>query len=79
MDDSEWDEGDVRHKSTEYAMAHTGDDPPIDASKLPEVMRVKNFGRARQNTRYKGLAKEDTTDRSARILPLRPRSGSLPR
>lgn len=70
MDESEWDEGDIRQKAAEYAMADTEEDK-IDVSKLPEVMQVKNFGRARQNTKYKGLAKEDTTDKSAHILPLR--------
>jgi len=69
MDESEWDEGDIRLKAQQYAQSATGEDK-IDKSKLPEVMQVKNFGRARQNTKYKGLAKEDTTDRSAQILPL---------
>jgi len=70
MDESEWDKGDIRQKAVEYAAAATGEDK-IDKSKLPEVMKVKRFGRARQNTKYKGLSKEDTTDKSARVLPLR--------
>lgn len=69
MDDSEWAEGDIRQKAAEYAKAATGEDK-FDKSKLPEVMQVKKFGHARQNTRYKGLAKEDTTDKSAHVLPL---------
>ena len=70
MDESEWKEGDIREKAADYAATATGEDL-IDRSKLPEVMQVKNFGHARQNTRYKGLAKEDTTDKHAHILPLR--------
>ena len=59
MDQTEWDETDVRHKAAEYARAATGEDK-LDKSQLPEVMRVKKFGFARQNHRYKGLAAEDT-------------------
>jgi microfibrillar-associated protein 1 len=69
MDEEEWDESDVRHKAAEYAKAATGEDK-IDKSQLPEVMQVKNFGLARQNTKYKGLAKEDTTDKGFKMLPL---------
>jgi len=72
MDESEWGEGDVRQKAAEYASAATGEDK-IDKSKLPEVMQVKNFGRSRQNTKYKGIASEDTTDKSVRILSLKPK------
>jgi microfibrillar-associated protein 1 len=69
MDESEWGEGDIREKAGEYAKAATGEDK-INKAKLPEVMQVKNFGLAKQNTKYKGLASEDTTDKSAHILPL---------
>ena len=62
MDEEEWEESDVRHKAAEYARAATGEDK-IDKTALPEVLQVKKFGFARQNHRYKGLAKEDTTDR----------------
>jgi microfibrillar-associated protein 1 len=74
MDESEWGEGDIREKAGEYAKAATGEDK-INKAKLPEVMQVKNFGLAKQNTKYKGLANEDTTDKSAHILPL-PSKGS---
>ncbi len=74
MDESEWKEGDIREKAADYAAAATGEDL-IDRSKLPEVMQVKKFGHARQNTRYKGLAKEDTTDKYAHVLPLRKNQG----
>jgi microfibrillar-associated protein 1 len=69
MDDSEWDANDVRHKAKEYARAATGEDK-IDKRNLPEVMQVKKFGFARQGTKYKGLAKEDTTDKGMEILPI---------
>lgn len=69
MAEDEWEENDVRHKAAEYAKAVTGEDK-IDKSVLPEVMQVKGFGRARQNTRYKGLAKEDTSDKRQELLPI---------
>ena len=69
MDEEEWEEGDVREKAAEYARAATGEDK-VDKSQLPKVMQVKGFGRSRQNTRYQGLAKEDTTDRRADYLSL---------
>lgn len=69
MDKDEFDKDDVRHKAEEYARAATGEDK-IDKSALPEVMQVKGFGLARQNTKYKGLAKEDTSDRRQDLLPL---------
>ncbi len=69
MAEDEWDDDDIRHKAAEYAKAVTGEDK-VDKSVLPEVMQVKGFGLARQNTRYKGLAKEDTTDRRQELLPI---------
>ena len=72
MDDNEWSKDDVRHKAKEYENAVTGNDK-IDKSILPKVMQVKNFGFARQNTKYKGLTHEDTTDKETHFLPLAPR------
>jgi microfibrillar-associated protein 1 len=69
MDESEWNETDIRHKADEYARAATGSDR-VDKSKLPAVMQSKKFGFANQNMRYKGLAAEDTTDRQMQVLPL---------
>jgi microfibrillar-associated protein 1 len=69
MDEDQWDEDDVRHKAKEYARAATGEDK-IDKRNLPAVMQVKKFGFARQNNKYKGLAKEDTTDKQMEILPI---------
>jgi hypothetical protein len=45
-----------------YARAAMGKDK-IDKQNLPKVMQVKKFGFVRQNTKYKGCAKEDTTDK----------------
>jgi hypothetical protein len=59
----------VRHKAKEYERAATGEDK-IDKSKLPEIMQVKGFGLARMGTKYKGLSKEDTTDKRNETLPI---------
>lgn len=67
MDSSEWDETDVRHKAAEYATASTNEGRTRDD--LPEVMKVKKFGFANQS-KYRGLKAEDTSDRTQKILPL---------
>lgn len=69
MDEKEWDEGDIRGKARDYAVAVTGSDK-IDRDILPKVMQVKNFGRANQNRKYKGLSAEDTSDKRMEMLPL---------
>ena len=69
MDDEEWTADDIRRKAKEYERAATGEDK-IDKSKLPKVMQVKGFGLAKMGTKYKGLSKEDTTDKQMEMLPL---------
>mmetsp|Transcript_14778 Transcript_14778/g.14968 ORF Transcript_14778/g.14968 Transcript_14778/m.14968 type:complete len:188 (-) Transcript_14778:64-627(-) len=62
---------DVRHRADEYARAATGEDK-IDKRNLPKVMQVKKFGLAGYGTKYKGLGKEDTTEKGGmgEVLPL---------
>ena len=61
-------ENDVRHRALEYSRSATGD--KVDKRSLPEVMQVKNFGLAGRSN-YKGLSKEDTTDKRLDFLPIR--------
>jgi len=61
------DKDDVRHRASEYAKAATGDDV-FDKRKMPKVMQAKKFGFAGYSTKYKGLAKEDTTDKGVDFL-----------
>lgn len=68
MDESEWDESDVRHNAIDYSHAATGESHR-DRRQLPKVMQVKRFGFANQS-KYKGLAAEDTTDKQMDMLPL---------
>lgn len=70
MDDDtlQQDLSDVRHKAKEYAGIVTGDDK-FDKRKLPKIMQVKKFGFRGYSTKYKGLAKEDTTDKNLTYLP----------
>ena len=60
---------DVRHKAAQYSRAATGDEK-FDRSKMPEIMKVKNFGLAGQ-TKYRGLAKEDTSEKGRDYLPVK--------
>jgi microfibrillar-associated protein 1 len=63
---------DIRHKAAEYAKTATASDKTIMNARasMPAIMQVKKFGMANQNLKYKGLAKEDTTDRQAPILTI---------
>lgn len=62
-DDTLKDKDDIRHKAAEYAKAATGDDK-FDKRNMPKVMQVKKFGFAGYGTKYRGLSKEDTTDKT---------------
>lgn len=65
------DDDDLRKRAEEYARAPTGQDK-IDFTSLPKVMQVKKFGFARHSTKYKGLSKEDTTDKTApQLFPVK--------
>jgi microfibrillar-associated protein 1 len=61
---------DIRHKAAEYARAATGEDT-FNRKAMPKVLQVKKFGYAGYSTKYKGLAKEDTTDKSAIFMSKR--------
>ena len=63
------DEDDVRHRAVEYANAATGDDK-VNKKAMPKIMQVKKFGLAGQH-KYRGLAKEDTTDKNMDYLPIK--------
>lgn len=68
-EDTLQDKDDIRHRAAEYAQAATGD-VIFDKSKMPKIMQQsKQFGLA-GNTRYKGLAKEDTSARDSNYLPI---------
>jgi hypothetical protein len=61
------DKDDVRHKAAEYSRAATGEDK-FDRRSMPKVMQVKRPGFANQ-TKYKGLKHEDTSDKTMQHLP----------
>jgi microfibrillar-associated protein 1 len=61
------DKDDVRHKAAEYSRAATGEDK-VDKRSMPKVMQVKRPGFANQ-TKYKGLKNEDTSDKGIQYLP----------
>lgn len=66
-DDTLKDKDDVRQKAAEYSRAATGEDK-YDRRLMPKVMQVKRPGFANQ-TRYKGLKHEDTSDKTIQYLP----------
>lgn len=61
------DKDDVRHRAAEYSRAATGEDK-FDRRSMPKIMQVKRPGFANQ-TRYKGLKHEDTSDKTMQYLP----------
>ncbi|CAB9514182.1 micro-fibrillar-associated protein [Seminavis robusta] len=71
MDEDEFEEGDVRLRAKEYEQGVTESAKSRgDIKNLPKVMQTKKFGRANQS-KYQGLAKEDTSNReSSTVLPL---------
>ena len=72
MDDEEWQGADdVRHRAGDYARAATESDRAATAN-MPQIMKQSKagqFGRANQS-KWRGLKAEDTTDRSSHMLLL---------
>lgn len=69
------DKNDVRNRAAEYAKAATGDDK-FGKKNMPKVMQVKKFGFAGYSTKYKGLAKEDTSEKNGLgYLPVQNKRG----
>lgn len=62
MNEDEFDENDVRFKAAEYAAAKTGE-YKLDKSQLSDMLRRNKFGFAHQNTKYKGVTAEHTSDK----------------
>lgn len=60
---------DIRHKAKLYEQAATGNDLLVDTRVLPKIKQVKHFGLSGYSTKYKGLAKEDTTDTALNFIP----------
>ena len=63
---------DIRNKAKDYAQSATSDDILITDTKnmnLPVKQNNKHFGFSRYSTKYKGLSKEDTTDKNLNFIP----------